>query len=197
VQELRSATCLLLIRSKPLEDFEFSSIVVKLFDLTSLLYGLGGRVDRERGLVSFWGSSEVNDGALVHLDGLTHITSLDLRDTDITDAGLEHVKGLSDLRRLYLDGTQVTDAGMKHLQGLILLQTLTLGRTQVSDACLGDLKALASLRSLDLTDTLVTGAGVQDFKKALPKVWIATSAAPALKPPSESMKTAPAARGRR
>jgi hypothetical protein len=45
--------------------------------------------------------------------------------------------------------------------------------TAVTDAGLKELAARTSLRSVSLDDTKVTGAGVAQFRKALPKVFVA------------------------
>ncbi|MEN6493633.1 MAG: leucine-rich repeat domain-containing protein, partial [Thermoguttaceae bacterium] len=66
--------------------------------------------------VDFSHIESLTDAGLVHLQGLTHLQSLDLRHTSITDAGLEHLKGLAQLRSLNLAGTQVTEEGVKRLQ---------------------------------------------------------------------------------
>lgn len=57
-----------------------------------------------------------------------------LNNTQITDGGLADVQGLTRLKRLELNHTQVTDAGLIHLQGLTNLRELRLGATQVTDA---------------------------------------------------------------
>jgi hypothetical protein len=53
----------------------------------------------------------LSDAGLEHLEGLTHLKSLDLKRWQITDAGLEHLKGLTSLEGLDLAHTQVTDVG--------------------------------------------------------------------------------------
>ena len=93
---------------------------------------------------------QVTDAGLVNLRGLTHLRSLNLKNTKVTDAGLEHLRGLSQLRSVNLSGTAVTDAGLVHLTGLAKLQFLDLSGTQVADAGLVHLQGLPQLQSLNL-----------------------------------------------
>ena len=61
-------------------------------------------------------SKNTSDNDLEHLNALTRLRILDLRDSQVTDAGLEHLKGMPNLRWLYLQDTYVTDQGIKKLQ---------------------------------------------------------------------------------
>ena len=49
------------------------------------------------------GTIRSSDAGLVHLEGLTNLTILDLRDTQVTDPGLVHLKGLTKLSKLDLN----------------------------------------------------------------------------------------------
>jgi len=60
--------------------------------------------------------TQVTDGGLEHLKGLSQLDELDLTDTKVTDAGLEQLKWLSKLEKLWLDGTKVIDKGVEKLQ---------------------------------------------------------------------------------
>ncbi|HUT56909.1 MAG TPA: hypothetical protein VNA25_03425, partial [Phycisphaerae bacterium] len=51
-----------------------------------------------------------------HLRGLSSLTKLDIRNTQVGDAGLEHLKGLTRLEMLYYRNANVTDAGVKKLR---------------------------------------------------------------------------------
>ena len=86
--------------------------------------------------------------------------------TQITDAGLVHLSGLTSLTTLYLSDTQVTDAGLKHLKNMASLNTLFLNNTQITDAGLAHLTDLASLSILSLRDTQVTAFKVLDMRAA-------------------------------
>jgi len=74
--------------------------------------------------------------------GVDYFTSAELLScgTEVTDGSLEHLKGLTTLQTLSLGRTQVTDAGLKHLKGLTALQVLWLGGTHVTDAGVTQLK---------------------------------------------------------
>ena len=107
---------------------------------------------------------------LVYVKGLAKLETLDLQNCrQITDAGLLHLKGLTNLTSLVLAGTRVTDTGMVHLKGLANLETLLLDNTKITNAGLVHLKGLAKLQTLNLRHTKVTDAGVAKLKQALPK----------------------------
>jgi hypothetical protein len=47
----------------------------------------------------------------MHLEGLTRLRWLNLRDTKVGDAGVDHLMRLTELRTLNLRRTSVSDAG--------------------------------------------------------------------------------------
>ena len=119
--------------------------------------------------------------------GVLHVSSVDLRLSDVTDDGLEHLRVLTHLKRLNLDGaptvidpggpyfddvpdiysfftTNVTDAGLEHLKDLTNLEDLNLTGAKVTDAGLKHLKKLTNLQDLDLTATKATNAGLKHLK---------------------------------
>jgi hypothetical protein len=140
--------------------------------------------------------TQVSDAGLEHLNGLTGLHDLSLRDTHVSNAGLVHLKDLTALKRLSLDNTQVSDTGLAHLKGLTALQGLylintdvsgagleyltklteleylNLLSTHVSDAGLEHLKGLTGLKYLDLTNTHVSDVGVAELRAALPDCYI-------------------------
>jgi hypothetical protein len=116
--------------------------------------------------------TQVTDAGLVHLKGLAKLSTLVLNGTQVTDAGLVHLKGLTNLSYLRLDGTQVTDAGLVHLGRLTKLSDLWLNGTQVTDVGLVHLKGLTNLSYLRLDGTRVTDAGVDELKRSLPRLKI-------------------------
>ena len=58
----------------------------------------------------------------------------------VTDAGLMHVEKLTSLKELYLRNDKISDAGLQYLKGLTKLQTLDFFGTNVSPAGLRELK---------------------------------------------------------
>ena len=58
----------------------------------------------------------MTDDGLLHLKGMTRLTSLSLRGTNLTDAGLVHLEDLTQLNFLSLLDTEVTDTGIAELQ---------------------------------------------------------------------------------
>ena len=157
---------------------------------------LGGRVtvDEKGGVRVDLRRTKVTDAGLVHLKGLTNLTSLNLYNTKVTDSGLVHLEGLTNLEKLNLERTKVTDTGLVHLKGLTKLELLRLSGTTdaglvhlkgltnlthlllistgITDAGLVHLKRLANLETLDLLDTKVTGAGFKKLQQALPNCHI-------------------------
>jgi internalin A len=121
-----------------------------------------GRLPQLKGvLVS---QSGVSGPMLVHLEGQTSLSELDLSETRVTDAGLAHLRGLTGLTELWLDHAPVTDAGLAHLKGLTNLTYLHLSHTQVTASGLAHLKGLTKLQVLDLSGTHVTDAGLEHLK---------------------------------
>ncbi len=105
-------------------------------------------------------NTQVSDGDLVHLVGLTQLASLYLHRTQITDAGLVHLAGLTQLEVLNLASTQTTDTGLVHLAGLTQLKVLCLNGTQITDAGLVHLAGLTQLESLNFDGTQITDTGI-------------------------------------
>jgi hypothetical protein len=60
--------------------------------------------------------TEVTDGGLIHLKGLTNLRLLDLMGTKVSDAGMAHLKALTHLTDLNLMDTKVTDVGVAEIQ---------------------------------------------------------------------------------
>ncbi len=110
-------------------------------------------------------NTNITDRGLAHLKGLRSLVSLDLSNTQVTDAGLEHLKKLPNLETLTLSNTQVTDVGLECLKEFPSLDSLYLGGTQVTDAGLRHLKELSRLYSLSLGGTQVTDAGLRHLKE--------------------------------
>ena len=111
-------------------------------------------------------------GGRVKLDESGNVSNVVLSNTKVSDAGLVHLKGLTSLTTLGLFNTKITDAGLVNLKGLTSLTTLGLGGTGISDAGLVHLKGLTSLRSLFLKGTKVSEAGVKELQAAIPKCKI-------------------------
>jgi len=61
-------------------------------------------------------ATQITDTGLVHLEGMTGLSYLNLSGTRITDAGLTHLKGMTSLSNLVLSGTRITDAGVEQLK---------------------------------------------------------------------------------
>jgi len=140
--------------------------------------------------------NRLTDSGLTHLERLTNLDWLSLRDTQVTDAGLQHLRTLARLRVLNLEGCRITGEGLAHLENSKRLDSLLLSRstitdeglahlarlpclahvslnnTQVSDAGLMHLQRAATLETMELVNTKVTDEGVKKLQHALPNCKI-------------------------
>ena len=171
---------------------------VAVADPVAAMKKLGARIKRDdqgRVIELNLRSTLITDAGLVHLMGLTNLTSLNLSRTKVTEAGLLHLKGLTGLQALGLGGTKITDAGLVHLKGLQLTSltiptqartdlglkhylaatethtSLTLESWRVTDSGLVHLRGLTELQTLNLPSQ-ITDAGIAEFQKALPNCTI-------------------------
>ncbi len=94
--------------------------------------------------------SVVNDDDLLHLNGLQHLTELNLAYSGITDKGLEHLTNLPNLAKLDLHFTQLKGLGLSHLTNLKNLEWLSLGGTHITGQGFASLKFLPRLQTLNL-----------------------------------------------
>jgi len=108
---------------------------------------------------------KVTDETLKTLAGLTKVTSLNLRGTDVTSAGLAQLKSLKGLTHLHLEKTKVDDAGLKHLKELPNLVYLNLYGTGITNAGLPQLSSLKKLKRLYVWETKVTRPAGLAFAK--------------------------------
>jgi serine/threonine protein kinase/WD40 repeat protein len=92
----------------------------------------------------------------------------------VTDAGLKQLTGLTALTRLNLKHTQVGDTGVKSLVGLTALKELTLQGTRVGDAGLSTLEQLSALETLHLGGTQISPEGIAKLRQTLPRCNIHT-----------------------
>jgi RNA polymerase sigma factor (sigma-70 family) len=102
-----------------------------------------------------------NDGSLMHLKGLRHLQTLNLRCGPVA-----------------LGGRQFTDAGLAHLKHVKTIRTVNFVMGQVSDAGLAHLKGWTDLETLNFADVPITGTGLEHLKGLpLKLLWISTGAA--------------------
>lgn len=102
----------------------------------------------------------VSDASLSHFAGLKRLEGLTVGGAEITDAGFEHIGGLTNLFYLYVTHCAVTDAGLERLKPLTRLKFLTVRHARITDAGLAHLNAFADLRTLDLSWANITDAGL-------------------------------------
>ena len=152
------------------KTFGVTTRVYSKAEAVTSIEALGGRYRQYNQKLHLSGT-QITDGGLVHLKGLTSLRQLNLSDTQITDAGLEHVKGFVKLESLSLVGTQITDVGLKSLVDLSRLSTLNLAETQITDVGLKHLRKLTNLRQLLLSGTPTTPAAREELRAALPE-WV-------------------------
>jgi hypothetical protein len=80
---------------------------------------------------------------LAHLRGITTLTHLDLRGTEVSDEGLRHLAGFKALQNLYL-GRNVMGSGLVHLRGLPRACSICFGRGDVDVAAVWRFKKARS-----------------------------------------------------
>ena len=110
--------------------------------------------------------------SVVGYDLFSQLCYVHLKGTQITDGELENIKGLSQLRELDLYRTGITDRGLENLKGLSQLRYLTIGDANVTDKGLETLKELSQLWKLEIYGTNVTDEGVKKLQQALPNCKI-------------------------
>ncbi len=103
---------------------------------------------------------QVSDASLAYFTGLKRLEGLTVGGAEITDAGFEHIGGLTNLFYLYVTHCTVTDAGLERLKLLTRLKFLIVRHARITDAGLAHLNALADLRTLDLSWANITDAGL-------------------------------------
>ena len=108
-------------------------------------------------------------GAIVRINDQGRIILVDLSFCSVTDTELVHLQGLTSLRQLVLRNTPITSAGLAHLAELTHLKILVLTGSLVTDAGLVHLQQLKGLTFLALNNTQITDAGIHQLKRALPK----------------------------
>ena len=123
------------------------------------LESLQKHLERLPRLKSLLISGSVTDAGLEYIEGLHHLQTLNLNNSNVTDVGLRIIAELNHLESLHLRCTKVTDVGLEFLKPLTRLKSLSLGGTQVTDAGLKHLAGLTQLQSLDLGWTKISEAG--------------------------------------
>ncbi|NQV26316.1 MAG: SUMF1/EgtB/PvdO family nonheme iron enzyme [Rhodopirellula sp.] len=130
-------------------------------------------------------NNTVTDHDLECLNGLTSLTSLNVKGQQITDEWLTHVEQLKNLEKLIVISSNMSDAGLVHLKGLSNLNQLELianrqlsgtgfqhlaesnvtvlhcNQSSITDAGLQHLKSMTQLVELQLMGTQVTDDGLQ------------------------------------
>jgi len=113
---------------------------------------------------------------------------LDLSGFQLEKGDMQWLAKMSHLSRLELQNSNVSDADLGQLAGLERLVFLNLYGTAVGDAGIEQLSALRSLQRLYLWQTRVTEAGLKRLRAALPAAYIASGDAwsPAVATPTTS-----------
>lgn len=116
--------------------------------------------------IEFSNAEDVSNSTLETVSKIRRINSLVLYSGGKFDAtGLRHLQSLSNLRELSLRETPVTDAGLKEIGRIVTLQELSLAGTKITNKGLVYLSQLKDLRTLDLTGAPVTDDGLASIIK--------------------------------
>ncbi len=114
----------------------------------------------------FLGSSSVTDSALVGLEHLSKLLTLDLSGTHITDLAVEPLSKLHSLTNLGVGGTRMTAAGLAQLSCLTNLSLLSLNDSAADDNTLLAVSKIPALETLYVADTEITDKGIAYLKNA-------------------------------
>jgi len=132
----------------------------------------------------------ISDEGLRHIQDLTHLTRLYLKNLRVSNTGLDYLRRLFRLTHLVLRGTNISGTGLLILEGLYNLRYLDISRTQIDDAGLlpicrfryletlllegckiitkagvAHLTCLIRLRKLGLSDSNITDESLEHIKK--------------------------------
>jgi hypothetical protein len=102
----------------------------------------------------------IGDGAMVHLEGMSSLQTLDLWGTMVSNYGLGSLAGLALLRTVDLWGTLVSDAGLHHLEDLPSLSRLYVPGPRISSEGIAHIGRCRALRALDLSGAHVGDEGI-------------------------------------
>jgi Leucine-rich repeat (LRR) protein len=112
----------------------------------------------------------VTDAGMASLDGMSHLSHLDIYASKITDEGLFRLRNLKSLRSLELTvptPSGCTSMGLAPISQMRSLEHLSLqGNAWVNDTVLFHVRGLRALRLLDLGHTRITDAGLVYLDKA-------------------------------
>ena len=109
-------------------------------------------------------NERASDAGLVAFKGCTHVTYLDIVNTQVTDAGLVHFKGCKNLTHLIAGLTRIGDEGLGAFRDCNNLTVLDLNETKVTDAGLAHFTNCKNLTEIALSGTRVTDRGLANFK---------------------------------
>ena len=99
----------------------------------------------------------LTDDGLQHIEHLSGLKRLDLRDNELTDKALEHMAPLKKLESVALDRLGITDEGLKILSNFQSLKYLSLSHNNLDGSGLKYLKNLKNLHCIDISSTPMNG----------------------------------------
>lgn len=121
-------------------------------------------------------NTNLKDEDTVYLKGLSHLTTLDVHETEITT--IEFVTSLPNLQNLNIKCCKVDD--ITPLKQLKNLRVINLAATQVNS--LEALQGLLTLEELNISNTLVTDIAPLQHSTALKHLWIINTPISSLRP---------------
>jgi hypothetical protein len=109
--------------------------------------------------------TKITHAGLLHLNELTRISHLILRDTNISNTDLNALEGLHRLKYLDISETQIDDAGLVPLCRFTHLRSLWIEDCKkITDAGMAHLSCMTSLRRLRLNNTNITDEGLKHLE---------------------------------
>lgn len=102
----------------------------------------------------------------------SHISWLNLSNTELTDQNLTTVSKLENLTKLRIDGNSIGDQGLENISKLSNLEVLNLYNTQITDEGLALIAQFPKLKQVSIWKTNVSKAAVERLMQKRPSLEV-------------------------